>query len=154
MKLSTVILTVLHLSSIVLMLIVLNRHSNKNSFHCPFCELFELPFLARTTCFHLANGGFTSRLSRPQWVRCYWVRWFEGSSKFMATLQVCLWGSRRAGESLRLSPNLFSRRSCSSVEIRASIKYSHRLDFCSIDSVHGRTLVWWYTSSLPKYFVN
>lgn len=54
MKLSTSILTVLHLSSIVLVLIVLNRHYNKTAFTVRFVSSLELPFLARPTCFHIS----------------------------------------------------------------------------------------------------
>lgn len=106
-----------------------------------FVNSLELPFLARATCFHLTNGGFTFRLSRPQWVRSALLG-LEGSSKFMATLHRAHEDRGWSGACLRLNPNLFSRGSCSSVGIQTYIKYSHRIDFCSIDSVHGRTLVW------------
>lgn len=125
----------------------------KSALTVHFVNSLELPFLARPTCFHLTNGGFTFRLSRPQWVRCTLLG-LEGSSKFMATLQRAHEDRRWSGQCLRLNPNLVSRRSCSSVGIQTCIKYSHRIDFRSIASVHGRTLVWWCTSSLPKYLVN
>lgn len=152
MKLSTLILTVLHLSSIVLMLIVLNRHYSKSSLNCPYCELLGATYSCKNNLFS-SNSGFTSRLSRPQWVR-WTLLGLKGSSKFMATLQCACenWGA--SGESLSLSPDLFSRGSCSSVGIRARIKCSHRIDLGSIDTVRGKILVWWYTSSLPKDFIN
>lgn len=79
-KLST--LTVLHLSSIVLVLI---RNYNKSSFNRSFCEFFGAAFSCKSNLFS-SSSGFTSRLSRPQWVR-YTLLGLEGSSKFMATLQ-------------------------------------------------------------------
>lgn len=85
MKLSTLILTVLHLSTTVLMLILLNRHYSKSSFNCPFCELFGAAFSCKNNLFS-SKGGFTSRLSRPQWVRGTLLG-LERSSKFMAALQ-------------------------------------------------------------------
>lgn len=141
MKLSTLILVVLHLFFIVLMLIVLNRHYNKSSFNCPFCELFWAAFSCKNNCFHLTNSRFTFRLRRPQWVRCTLLA-FEGSSKFMAMLQRAHEDRGWSGECLRLNPNLFNRGSCSSVGIQTCMKYSRRIDFYSVDNVHGRTLVW------------
>lgn len=106
----------------------------------------ELPFLTRTTCFHLTKGGFTFTLNKPQWVRGMLLG-LEGSSKLKAMLQHAHEGHGHSGECLRLNANLFSRESCSSVGIETCIKYSHGLDFCNIGSVHGRILVWGYTSS-------
>lgn len=73
-----------------MMLFVLNRYYNKNSFKClvTFVSSLELPFLVRTTCFHLVNGSLIFRLGNLKASRLdahYWG--LEESFKFMTTLQ-------------------------------------------------------------------
>lgn len=103
----------------------------KSALTVHFVNSLELPFLARPTCFHLTNGGFTFRLSRPQWVRCTLLG-LEGSSKFMATLQRAHEDRGWSGECLGLNPNLFSRRSCSSVGISPVLSILIELIFVAL----------------------